>query len=74
MSKKQYESVLSKGYKLTKRTDSPFKSGYCHELDVSLVLEPDDASYYQSLIGVMRLMIEIGQININTEASLFRSI
>ena len=51
---------LSKGCKLPKRADDSFKSGYCTEFDVSLVSRPDEASYYQSLIGVMRWMIEIG--------------
>ena len=51
---------LSKGYKLPKRAENLFKSGYCRELDVFLVLGPDEASYYQSLKGVARWMIEIG--------------
>ena len=51
---------LSKGYKLPKRADNLFESGHCPELDESLVLRPDKASYYQSLIEVMRWIIEIG--------------
>ena len=51
---------LSKGYRLPKRADNPFKSGYSSKLDVFLVLEPGETSYYQSLIGVMRWMIKIG--------------
>ena len=35
---------LSKGYKLPKKADNPFKSGYCPELDVSPVLGPNEAS------------------------------
>ena len=49
---------LSKGYNLPKRAENPFESGYCPELDMSPVLRPDEAFYYQSLIGVMRWMIE----------------
>ena len=45
---------LSKGYRLPKRADNPFKSDYCPELDVSPILGPDEESYYQFLIGVMR--------------------
>ena len=52
--------AVIEGYKLPKSADNQFKSDYCPELDVSLVLGPDEASYYQSLIGVMRWMIEIG--------------
>ena len=33
---------LSKGYKLPKRADNPFESGYCPDLDVSLVLGVDE--------------------------------
>ena len=60
---------LCKGYKLPKRADNSLESGYFPELDVSPVLRPDEASYFQSLIGVMRRMIEIGQNDINTEIS-----
>ena len=61
---------LSKKYRLPKRADNPFESGYSTELDVSPVLGPEKASYYQSLIEVMRWMIEIEQIDMNTEVSL----
>ena len=40
---------LSKGYKLPRRAENPFETD-----DESPVLGPDEASYYQSLIGVMR--------------------
>ena len=36
-------------------------------------LEPELASYYQSLIGVMRWMVEIGRIGIVTEFSMMSS-
>ena len=58
---------------MPKRVDYPFESGYCPELDVSPKLGPDELSYYQSLVRVMRQMIEIGQIDINPEASLLSS-
>ena len=64
---------LRKGYKLLKRADYLFKSGYCPEMDVSPVLGSDKASYYQSLIGVMRWIIEIGHIDFNIKVSLLSS-
>ena len=64
---------MSEECRLPKRADNPFKSGYFPKLDVSLVFGPEEASYYQSLIGVMRWMIEIGQIDISTKVSLFSS-
>ena len=57
------ESVkgMSKGYKLFRRANNPFESGYCPKME---------APYYQSVIIVMRWMIEIGHTGINTEVSL----
>ena len=43
------------------------------KLDVFSVLGPDEASYDQSFIGVMRQMIEIGCNEINTKVSLLSS-
>ena len=42
-------------------------------VDTFLVLGPDQASYYQSLIGLMRWMIEIGHAEINTKVSFLLS-
>ena len=61
---------LSKDYKLPRLADNPFQHGYCPELDVSPVLGPNEASCYESLTGVMRWIIKIGCININTGESL----
>ena len=36
-------------------------------------LDPDRASYYQTMIGVMRWMVEIGRIDIAAECSLLSS-
>ena len=57
---------LSKGYRLPKRADNPFVMGYCPGLDMALVLGPDEASHSQSLIGVMRWMVEMRCIDTNT--------
>ena len=35
--------------------------------DMTDTLDPDRASYYQTMIGVMRWMVEIGRIDIATE-------
>ena len=57
---------LHRGYKVPIGADNSFKCGYSPELDKSLSLVPEEASYYQSLIGVMRWMIKIGHIDLNT--------
>ena len=51
--KENVARYLSKGYKFPRRAVNPFESGLCPELDASPIL-------YQSLIGAMRCMIEIG--------------
>ena len=38
----------NKGYRLPKRAENSFTMGYCPKLDVSQVLGPDEASFYQS--------------------------
>ena len=47
--------------------------GYEAELDTSTLCDPEEASYFQSIIGVMRWMIEIGRIDITTEISMLSS-
>ena len=46
------------------------KSTYWPELDVSPELEPAEASYYQSLIGVLRWIMELGRVDICLEVSM----
>ena len=47
--------------------DNPFATGYCPKLDISPVVGPDEASHYQSSIGVMSGRIKIGHNDINTK-------
>ena len=44
--------------------------GYCPELDASPDLELQDATYYQSFIGILRWMVEMGRIYITCEVSM----
>ena len=46
-----------------------FVGGNRPETDMTDPLDPDRASYYQTMIGVMRWMVEIGRIDIDTECS-----
>ena len=52
---------------------NPFVGGYIPEIDMTDPLDPDRASYYQTMIGVMRWMVEIGRIDIATDCSLLSS-
>ena len=54
---------------LKKKAAGPFPIGYHPELDTSEVLDPDDASYYMSQIGILRWCVELGRIDIITEVS-----
>ena len=36
-------------------------------MDVSPFLSPDEASYFQTIIGVMRWMVDLGKIDIAVE-------
>ena len=62
------------GRKLGKcRGSAPFPPGYTPELDVSPELSPTLAAYYQSQIGILRWMVELGRVDIITELSLLSS-
>lgn len=71
---KNVEEWLSKkGRSLPKRAEAPFRNGYRPEIDVSRELVGEEASYYQSLIGILRWIVELGRVDICLEVSLMSS-
>ena len=60
-------------YTLPDCAENSFVMGYEAVMDMSKALDPDEASYFQSIIGVMQWMVEIGRIDIATEVSLLSS-
>jgi hypothetical protein len=60
-------------WKLPTKAETPMQTSYRPELDVSPELEPNDASYYQSLIGILRWMVELGRVDICLECSMMSS-
>ena len=71
---KNVEDYLQKkGESLPARCKSPLANGYRPEVDISDELDPEDASYYQSLIGVLRWMVELGRVDICVEVSMMSS-
>jgi hypothetical protein len=57
---KEVERKLAEvGKKLANKVSTPMASGYRPELDATVELNPDQASYYQSLIGVLRWAVEL---------------
>jgi hypothetical protein len=68
------EKYLHKlGKNLPKRATAPFTIGYRPEIDVSQQLDPPSASYYQSLIGILRWIVELGRVDITAEVSMMAS-
>ena len=61
------------GRKLPNRFRGLWPSDYRPELDDSPELDPKMANYYQSLIGVLHWMVELGRVDIITEVSLLAS-
>ena len=60
---------LSDEYELIANAPNPFLLGYVPCVDVSQLLSPDEASYFQTITGVMRLMVELGRIDIAVKVS-----
>ena len=58
---------------LPKKAETPLRTSYHPELDVSPELHPTQASYYMSLIGILRYIVELGRINICLECSMISS-
>ena len=60
-------------YKWYAAAPNPFKLNYEPELDTSDECDPEEASYFGSLIGVMRWIVELGRVDIHTEVSILSS-
>ena len=60
---------LNKEYKLIRNAPNSFSLHYEPSMDISSMLEPEAVSYYQTSIGVLRLMVELGSVDIATEVS-----
>jgi len=65
--------LAERGQKLPAKAETPIQTSYQPELDVSEELGSNEAAYYQSLIGVLRWMVELGHVDICLEVSLLSS-
>ena len=54
-------------------TKAPWPSNYHPEADISPELSPSKASYYQSLIGILRWIVELGRGDVAMEVSAMAS-
>ena len=55
------------------KANAPISKDYRPEIDISPELDHDKASLYQSLIGSLQWMVEMGQIDIACEVSMLSS-
>ena len=60
-------------YSCLKHAENPFRMDCDPNLDTTPLLIPEAASYYQSIIGVIRRVIELDRTDIATEISLLSS-
>jgi hypothetical protein len=67
------EALMKKGQRLPSKCYSPLPDKYRPELDTSAELKADGVLYYQELIGVLRLAVELGRVDILLETSLMSS-
>lgn len=66
---KDYLAKKYPGRAWIKRATAPLPSGYEPDLDVTPELDAEQSSFYQSQIGVLRWMVEIGRVDIITDVS-----
>jgi hypothetical protein len=59
--------------KFQQKVDNPFACAYCPDTNVTDPLDPECASFFQHLIGVMCWMVELGRVDIATEVSMLSS-
>ena len=57
----------------TKGDMNPLARNYCTDIDISQELNPQDASYYQSLVDILRWIVKLGRVNICVEVSMMSS-
>ena len=65
--------LKNRGEGLAAKAVTPRMSGYRPEIDITPELGSEDAAYYNSLIVVLRWIVELGRIVINVEASMLSS-
>ena len=71
---KNVENHLAKsGQRLKPKATGSLPRDYRPEVDISDELGAEDASHYQSLIGILQWMVELGRVDICTEVSMVSS-
>jgi hypothetical protein len=65
----QYLHREDKNYKLSRRATAPWPTGYNAERDITPELDAKGLFHYQSMVGILRWMVELGRVDIITETS-----
>ena len=60
-------------WKLPEKSETPLKTSYHPDLDVSPEIKPSEAAYLHSLIGILCCIVELGIIDICLEVSMMSS-
>jgi hypothetical protein len=69
-----YKYLMERNKKFpSKSPGAAIKNEYRPEVDQTDELSPTDAAYYQSLIGVLRWIVELGRVDICCEVSMLSS-
>ena len=67
------EHLGKKNEKLRAKALTPICTSYRPEIDTTPELNAVDSAYYQSLIGILRWMVELGRVDICLEVSMLSS-
>ena len=67
------EKSQDKRWKVPSKVKTPMRSTYRPELDVSEELSSSDTSYYQSLVGILWWIVELGCVDVCLEVSMMSS-
>ena len=55
------------------KEETPLRTDYMPELDVTAELRAQEATYYQSIIGILRWIFELGRVDVCLEVSIMSS-
>ena len=58
---------------ISKKPGTPIPTSYIPELDITPELISTDDAYYQSLVGILRWIVELGRVDMCLEVSLMSS-
>ena len=67
------EYLVTTKHKLPPKSLTPIQNSYRPDINTTSELNAFDSAYYQSLIGILRWMVELGSVDICLEVSIMAS-